>query len=316
MRRHRPSLQLESLESKTLLSGVKPALAPAAHVAVLPREIPSAKHLPISISVSPGSSPGFIGPAAGAPRYRHFAPTEVDPNSPLINQQLGQANAEKIAASLGLKPKLVFSKIQYRKFTTGSGKGGNMIAATIFNDSVTVLTNSCANPQSVNLNGNPTQVALGSYGLTVLPTGMLASDANSGSPSKIVNQYLGPKSYLTTWCHDNHATKSLIALRQSAYIHQILFGNEAQKKANAAQLALYQNGPNSAVVGLSMTPALWEINFCLIYTLKPSLTYSMPAYWTPIPGQVVAALQLSTKLNFGPGQVPFDRFATFLNYKC
>ena len=52
-----------------------------------------------------------------------------------------------------------------------------------------------------------------------------------------------------------------------------------------------------------MTPALWEINFCLIYTLKPSLTYSMPAYWTPIPGQVVAALQLSTKLNVGPGQV-------------
>ena len=190
-----------------------------------------------------------------------------------------------------------------------------------FNDSVTLLMhmNSCANPQSVNLNGNPTQVTLGSYGLTVLPTGMLASDANSGSPSKIVNQYLGPKSYLTKWCHDNHATKSLIALRQSAYIHQILFGNEAQKKANAAQLALYQNGPNSAVVGLSMTPALWEINFCLIYTLKPSLTYSMPAYWTPIPGQVVASPSVkgqSSKLNFGPGQVPFDRFATFLNNKC
>ena len=129
MRRDRPPLQLESLESKTPLSGLKPALTPAAHVAVLPREIPSAKHLPISISASPGSSPGFIGPAAGAPRFRQFAPTEVDPNSPLINQQLGQANAEKIAASLGLKPKSVFSKIQYRKFTSGSGKGGDMIAA-------------------------------------------------------------------------------------------------------------------------------------------------------------------------------------------
>ena len=79
-------------------------------------------------------------------------------------------------------------------------------------------------------------------------------------------------------------------------------------------MALYQDGPNRAMVGLSMTPALWEINFCLIYTLKPSLTYSMPAYWTPIPSQVVAALQLSTKLNVGPGQVSFDRFAMFLNY--
>ena len=179
MRCHRLSLQLETLESKTLLSGVKPALTPPAHVAVLPPEIPSAKLSPSSISVSDVRSPELHRSRRGSPRYRQFAPTEVDPNSPLINQQLGQANAEKIAASLGLKPKLVFSNLQYRKFTTGSGTGGNATAATIFNDSVTVLTNSTPIHRGVNLNGNPTQVALGSYGLTVLPTGMLASDANS-----------------------------------------------------------------------------------------------------------------------------------------
>jgi hypothetical protein len=315
MRRHRLSLQLEILESKTLLSGVKPALIRPVQAAVLPHEIHLAKYSPSSISLSHERSPGFVGPADGAPRYRQYGPTEVDANSSLINQPLGQAKAEKIAAALRLKPNLVFSKSQYRKFTTGSGTGGNATAATIFNGSVTVLTNSSANPQSVNLNGQPTQVALGSYGLTVLPTGMLASAANSGSPSKIVNEYLGPSSYLTKWCQENGATKSLKALRQSAYIHQILFGNAAQTKANTAQLALYQNGSHRAMVGLSMAPPLWEINFCLMYTLKPSLTYSMPAYWTPIPGQVLAALQLSTKLNVGPGQVPFDRFATFLNYK-
>jgi len=65
-----------------------------------------------------------------------------------------------------------------------------------------------------------------------------------------------------------------------------------------------------------MTPALWEINFCLLYTFKPSLTYSMPAYWTPIPGPVVAALQASTNLNIGPGQVPFSDYASYFNYEC
>ena len=173
MRRRCLSLQLETLESKTLLSGVKPALTPAAHVAVLPRAIPSAKHAPSSISASHARSPGFVGPAAGAPRFRQFAPTEVDPNSPLINQPLGQANAEKLAASLRLKPKLVLTEQQYRKFTTGSGIGGNATAATILNDSVTVLTNSSANPQSVNLNGHPTQVALGAMGLRCFQQGCL-----------------------------------------------------------------------------------------------------------------------------------------------
>src|SRR3954452_23976133 len=102
MRRHSLSLQLESLESLTLLSGVKPALTPPAQVAVRLGEIPSAKHLPISVSVSARTRPRFVGPAEGAPSYRQFAPTEVDPNSILINQPLGKDNAEQLARSLGL----------------------------------------------------------------------------------------------------------------------------------------------------------------------------------------------------------------------
>ena len=306
MRRHRLSLELESLESLTLLSGVKPALTPA-HVAVLPRGIPSAEHLPISVAVPAGKSPRFDGPAAGAPRYRRFAPTMVDASSGLINEPLGPKRAEWLAKRLGLKRQLCFTEKQYLLFTNGKGNNGTQDAATIFNQSVAILTNSSANPLPVNISGTTTQIVLGSYGLTVV-NGMLMSCANLDSPSRIVNEYLGPHSYLTKWCRTNGAEQSLRGLRQSAYLHQILFGQRAQQVAGAAQLAAYGNAAGSPVAGLSMTPALWEINFCLIYTLKPSLAYDMPAYWTPIPRTVEGALLTSPD-----GQVPYSDYASYFN---
>src|SRR3954452_17603410 len=48
--------------------------------------------------------------------YRQFAPTEVDPNSILINQPLGKDNAEQLALSLGLNGNLSFSQSQYVDF--------------------------------------------------------------------------------------------------------------------------------------------------------------------------------------------------------
>jgi hypothetical protein len=227
---------------------------------------------------------------------------------------------EQIAAALGLNGNLSLTPEQYQEFISGGGNGGNVRTARIFDESVKILTNSCVNPMIVVLHGQPTQMTLGSYGLTVLssehtsPT--LASAANSDSPSRIVNQFLGPRSYLVKWCRRNGAGASLAMLRHSAYSNQILYGNSAQQSANSAQLALYRNGRNSAVVGLSMTPALWEINFCLIYTLNPQLAYNMPAYWTPIPGRVVAALQLSTSKTTEAGQVSVNRYARFLSYEC
>src|SRR5262249_7594015 len=124
----------------------------------------------------------------------------------------------------------------------------------------------------------------------------------------VVNNYLGPKSYLTKWARTNGAEQSLRMLRQSAYIHQILFGLSAQQIADAAQLARYGKAVGSPFAGLSVTPALWEINFCLIYTLKPSLTSDMPAYWTPIPLTVEGALLTSSN-----GQVPYSDYASYFN---
>jgi hypothetical protein len=318
MRRHTVLLQLESLESRKLLSGIYPALTPPAHVGVLHRQLPSMKHLPNLVSISDQQDPRFKGPAEGAPRYRQFAPTEVGPDSPLLNQPLGMEKAEQLAAALGLNGNLSFTHKQYLEFISGGGNGGDVTAAQVFDDSVKILTNSSANPKTVLLDGKPTQIALGSYGLTVLSgkhhLNMLASAANSDSPSRIVNRYLGPTKYLVQWCRSNGAEASLAMLRRSAYSHQIVYGNKAQQAANAAELALYRNGRNSGVVGLSMTPALWEINFCLIYTLNPQLAYNMPAHWTPIPSNVVAALQLSSNRKFEAGQVPFEHFVKFLNY--
>ena len=53
-----------------------------------------------------------------------------------------------------------------------------------------------------------------------------------------------------------------------------------------------------------MVSSIWEINFALIYVLNPKLAANMPAYWSPIPGNVVAALEKSPT-----GQVPFSEYA-------
>ena len=149
MRRHSLSLQLESLESLTLLSGIDPALTPPVHVAVLHHQLPSAKHLPNSVAISAHARPRFKGPAEGAPRYRQFAPTEVGPDSPLLNQPLGMEKAEQLAAALGLNGNLSFTQEQYQEFISGGGNGGDVDTAQIFDESVKILTNSCANPKTV-----------------------------------------------------------------------------------------------------------------------------------------------------------------------
>ncbi|MFL5332401.1 MAG: hypothetical protein ACJ8H8_04305 [Geminicoccaceae bacterium] len=70
----------------------------------------------------------------------------------------------------------------------------------------------------------------------------------------------------------------------------------------------YLDGRKSAVTGLSMVPSIWEINFMLVYVLNPRLAAKMPAYWAPIPGPVVAALEGS-----GNGRVPFSEYASYFN---
>ena len=54
-----------------------------------------------------------------------------------------------------------------------------------------------------------------------------------------------------------------------------------------------------------MVPALWNVNFCLIYTLKPELAANMPAYWASIPADVADAITKSPR-----GRVHFFDYAS------
>ena len=54
-------------------------------------------------------------------------------------------------------------------------------------------------------------------------------------------------------------------------------------QSGAAQLVTNTKGNTTSIVGMSMVPSIWIVNFALIYTLNPRLAAKMPAYWAPIP---------------------------------
>ena len=150
-----------------------------------------------------------------------------------------------------------------------------------------------------------TPTVLGSYGLMVNRAGMLESLANTDAPTRQVNTVLVPGGYLGTWCRRNGAEASLWMLYRSAYGSEILFGNASQQQSGVAQLVPNRKGATTSTVGMSMAPSIWIINFAAVYTLKPSLAAKMPARWTPIPDDVVQALEASPT-----GQVPYGEFAS------
>lgn len=253
---------------------------------------------------------GFIGGAAGVKRLERYAPRRVTSGRQL-NQPLGQANADRIAKALGLVKSQCFTEAQYLTFISGQGANGsgNLQSAQLVDESVAILTNSNANPSIRNINGQPTQIVLGSYGLTVSTAGMLESPANSQAPTRQVNAVIAPGGYLSTWAAANNAEGSLQMLYRSAYTLQLPHGTAAQHEGGDAELALYLDGRESAVTGLSMVPSIWEINFALIYVLNPALAAEMPAHWAPIPRQVVRALEQSAS-----GQIPFSAYSSYLHY--
>ena len=99
--------------------------------------------------------------------------------------------------------------------------------------------------------------------------------------------------------------KTLEQLYRSAYTSEVVYGNAAQNQSKPAELITNTKGGESSVVGMSMGPALWIVNFALIYTLNPSLAAEMPAQWAPIPAPVVQAI------NSGNGQVPYSTVASY-----
>jgi hypothetical protein len=117
---------------------------------------------------------------------------------------------------------------------------------------------------------------------------------------------IAPGGYMGKWMRANGATRSLVQLYRSAYTVEAAYGFLAQQISGAAQLVTNTKAGVSTEVGMSMAPALWLVNFTLIYTLNPRLAADMPAYWAPIPSAVAKAI-----LHSPSGQVRYSKFRSY-----
>ena len=272
----------------------------------------------------------FSQPFAGLPAYELFAPGEA--RGPIqVNEELGQIRADWIASRLGFAKDKAMSKEQYRQFVTGRGVDGispaSIKAAELVDYSVAALTNTRANPYARIVNGQPSQIVLGSYGLIVSPNGMLSSPAIDSSPVRQVNWVLAPDvickfpeipvpdgipcGYMGEWMRKNGARDTLAALYASAYTPLVPFGFASQGTSEPLEL-LENTRPDGsqATLGMAMAPSIWIVNFLLIYALNPELAAKMPAYWQAIPAEVAQALYASENGDT-PGQIPYSQYRQF-----
>jgi hypothetical protein len=249
---------------------------------------------------------GFAQPFAGAAQYEKYAPTEAA-RTRQVNRPLGSRAADRIARKLGLNKRHALTAKQFKLFVSGKGVGGMPAPARLVDESVRILTNTTGTPLYVNINGKVTPIVLGSYGLMVNTGGLLESPGNMDAPTRQVNSVIQPGGYMGTWMRQNGARASLRMLYRSAFSAEVAYGNKAQKQSGVAQLVPNQKGAVSSIVGMSMAPSIWIINFALIYTLNPSLAAKMPARWTPIPSNVAQAIAASSK-----GQVPYSQYESSL----
>lgn len=251
---------------------------------------------------------GFVKPFAGKRKFLRFAPKEIT-DSRQLHRAIGQKKADRIAKKIGLSKKHVFTKKQFRRFVSGKGKGGDKADAKLVDQSVRILTNTKGRPLVYkNKKGKKRRSVLASYGLMVNKQGLLQSPANTAAPTRQVNVVLAPGGYLGTWSRANGAKDSLRRLYKSAYTVEAVYGNKAQQQSGVAQLVTNKKRGKRKIVGMSMAPALWLVNFALIYTLRPSLAAEMPARWAKIPRKVARAIKKSPT-----GQVPYQRYRTLLN---
>ncbi len=250
---------------------------------------------------------GFSLPVAGNPKYLDVAPTEITDDSQL-NQPIGQRLADEIARKIGLKKSDTFSEEQYLAFIAGKGRdhSGDPASAKLVDQSVAILTNTVGHPLAYrDADGKVVTSVLASYGVFVTTDGVLESPAYYSAPTYLVNAVIQPGGYMGTWMKANGATDALKQLYASAYTSEAAFGNAAQENSKPAELITNTKGGVSSVVGMSMGPALWIVNFALIYTLKPELAANMPARWAPIPPAVVDLL------NSGGGTVDYSTVASY-----
>ena len=209
------------------------------------------------------SDTGFSEPFAGTPQYEVVAPTEMSRQGQL-NQPLGQVVADQIARAIGLKKADVLTEAQYKAFITGQGKNGSgdVQSAKLVDESVKILTNTVGHPLAYeDADGHVVTSVLASYGLFVTTSGELESPAYETAPTYLVNGVIKPTGYMGTWMRANGATRSLEQLYKSAYTSEVIYGNVAQVQSKPAELITNTKGGVSSVVGMSMGPALWIVNF-------------------------------------------------------
>jgi hypothetical protein len=260
-------------------------------------------------AVRGSSDTGYAEPFAGTPQFEYVAPPEISDQSQL-NQPIGQHVANEIAREIGLKRLDVLTEQQYREFISGEGVpgSGDVQSSELVDQSVKILTNTVGHPLAYrDDSGHIVASVLASYGLFVTTNGELESPAYETAPTYLVNGVIAPTGYMASWMKANGATKSLEQLYKSAYTSEVVYGNEAQNQSKPAELITNTKGGVSSVVGMSMGPALWIVNFALIYTLNPSLAAEMPAEWAPIPSPVVQAIAN------GHGQVPYSTVASYFH---
>lgn len=253
----------------------------------------------------PGANTGFALPFSGAPAFEYVAPTKTTAPSK-INQPLGQKAADALAARIGLHRSDALSPKQARDLVSGRGVGGDRQAAKTIDASIAILTNTVGRPMLSKINGQVVPSVLGSYGVYVNTRGQLQSPANADAPTRKVNTLIAPGGYVGQWLRANGATHTLVALYRSAYTVEVPFGFVAQQISGDGQLVTNTKGGVKTTVGMSMAPPLWIVNFALIYIVSPRLAAAMPAYWTPIPPEVVRAIEASPT-----GQVPYARYQQY-----
>jgi hypothetical protein len=252
---------------------------------------------------------GFSTPFSGTPQYEHVAPTEMT-ESGQLNRPIGQHLADEIAREIGLKKSDVLTEEQSREFIAGQGVpgSGDPQQAKLVDQSVEILTNTVGHPLPYrDENGKTGTSVLASYGVFVTTDGFLESPAYETAPTYVVNSVIMPGGYMSDWMKANGATKTLTQLYKSAYTSEAAYGNQAQMQSKPDELITNTKRGVSAVVGMSMGPALWIVNFALIYSLNPSLAADMPAKWAPIPSAVVQAIHAAG------GRVPYSQVASYFH---
>lgn len=254
-------------------------------------------------------SQGFSEPYCGEKEWEQYAPTSIASSSPRLHEGIGRARADELAKIFGIEKSKCLGSIKFLNLISGSGVGGNMSQTLILNEAINWFINSKDNPIICDIDGVPTPIVLGSYGLMVNQDGMLQSLAQDSSPCREANQLLAPGGYLPTWFKANGVEDSMIMFWASKALRDgVLYGGISQIIAEKnAELVEYKSGTSSSFVGMSMIPPIWIVNFIAVYVLNPDLAALMPAFWTPIPEPVQQALMASPT-----GQVEYNDYKQYL----